>query len=161
MFFFSKFLLNRGPFCGETGTLCFGLRITLPMSFKVRVDQSLPMLFCRLPLMMARIITGCRDRALNPDHSPRRGARYHCTSPTWRWWIMLHYCVKTLTQSETWQTSWSLNCPIAPVVLSLILVVKTVMKEHLTLTVTLQFRRIIYVFKTGLCVLVKIKCFSQ
>ena len=41
-FFFFKFLLDRGPFCGLTGTLCFGLRMTLSMSFKVRVDWSSP-----------------------------------------------------------------------------------------------------------------------
>ena len=35
---FLKFLLNRGPFGGVTGTLCFRLRKTLPMSIKVRVD---------------------------------------------------------------------------------------------------------------------------
>ena len=27
--FFLKFLLDRGPFCGATGTFCFGLRRTL------------------------------------------------------------------------------------------------------------------------------------
>ena len=32
--------LDRGAFCGATGTLCFGLRMILPMSFKVRVDPS-------------------------------------------------------------------------------------------------------------------------
>ena len=43
--FLFKFLLDRGPFCGATGTLCFGLWMTLP---KVRVDRSSPVLFFRL-----------------------------------------------------------------------------------------------------------------
>ena len=29
------FLLDRGPYGGVTGTLCFGLRMTLSLSFKV------------------------------------------------------------------------------------------------------------------------------
>ena len=32
--FFLKFLLDQGPFCGVTGTLCFILQMTLPMGFK-------------------------------------------------------------------------------------------------------------------------------
>ena len=32
------------PFCGTTGTLCFGLWFTLPTDFKGRVDAPLPML---------------------------------------------------------------------------------------------------------------------
>ena len=42
---FLKFILDRGPFCKTTGTLCFGFRMSMPMSFKARVDSSLPMLF--------------------------------------------------------------------------------------------------------------------
>ena len=30
--------------CGATGTLCFGLQLTLPMGFKARVDALLPVL---------------------------------------------------------------------------------------------------------------------
>ena len=44
--FFFK-LSDQGTFCGVTSTLCFGLRMTLPMSFKVRMESS-PVLFCRL-----------------------------------------------------------------------------------------------------------------
>ena len=40
-------LSDQGPFCGVTSTLRFGLRMTLPMSFKVRMESS-PVLFCRL-----------------------------------------------------------------------------------------------------------------
>ena len=41
-----KFLLDRGPFHGVTGNLCFRLGMTLlPIGFKVRVDSSLPALF--------------------------------------------------------------------------------------------------------------------
>ena len=40
--FFSYFLKifcgDKLPFCGVTSTLCFGLQLTLPMGFKVRVD---------------------------------------------------------------------------------------------------------------------------
>ena len=45
--FFKKFLLDRGPFCGATGTFCFKLRMTPPMSFKVSVDRSSPAFICR------------------------------------------------------------------------------------------------------------------
>ena len=38
------------------------------MSFKV---------FCRLRAMLARVISGCLDRASNPDRSPVRRARHH------------------------------------------------------------------------------------
>ena len=47
--FFLKFLLDRGPFCAILGTLCFGLRTTLPMRFKASVDSSSPALFCHFP----------------------------------------------------------------------------------------------------------------
>ena len=43
--FFLKFLLDRGPFCGATGSLRFRLGMTLPMSFKARVGSLLPALF--------------------------------------------------------------------------------------------------------------------
>ena len=82
LFFFFKILLDRGPFCGATVTLCFPLRMTLPMSFKVRVDQSLPALFFHLHAMIPRVISGCWDQALNLDHSPQRRAQYHCASLT-------------------------------------------------------------------------------
>ena len=74
--------LDRGSFCEATGTLCFGLGMTLPMSFKVGVDRSFPVLFCHLYSVIPRVISGCQGRASNPDLSPRRRARYHCTSPT-------------------------------------------------------------------------------
>ena len=80
IFFFFDFLLDRGPFCGATGTLCFGLGMTLPMSFKVRMDQSLPMFFCHLHAMIPKVISGCPDRASNPDRSPQRRTRYHGTN---------------------------------------------------------------------------------
>ena len=80
--FFLKFLLGQGPFCGATGTLCFRLQMTLPMSFKVRVDQSLPALFCHLCTMIPRVISGCQVQASNLDHSLWRQAQFHCTSPT-------------------------------------------------------------------------------
>ena len=62
MNFFKKILLDCGPFFGAIGTLCFGLRMTLSMSFKVRVDRSSPVLFCHLRAMIPRVISGCRDR---------------------------------------------------------------------------------------------------
>ena len=36
--FSKRFLLDRGLFCRATRDICFGLRITLPMGFKARVD---------------------------------------------------------------------------------------------------------------------------
>ena len=51
---------------------CFGLQMTLPISFKVRVDRSSPVLFCGLHSMIPRVISGCRNRASYPDDSPRR-----------------------------------------------------------------------------------------
>ena len=45
---FFKGLLDQGPFCGATGTVCFGLWIALPLGFKARVNPSLPVLFCCL-----------------------------------------------------------------------------------------------------------------
>ena len=38
---FLKFLLDRGSFCGATGTLCFGLQMTLLPMGKVIMDPSL------------------------------------------------------------------------------------------------------------------------
>ena len=35
------FLLDQDPFCGATGTLCFELWTTLPMSFKARLRSFL------------------------------------------------------------------------------------------------------------------------
>ena len=52
LFFFNVlvFLLGTGPFCGATGTLCFGVRMTLQMGIKARMDSSSPLLFCYLCL---------------------------------------------------------------------------------------------------------------
>ena len=43
-----KFFVGSRSFCGVTGALCFGLRMTLPMGFKARMDSLSPMLFCCL-----------------------------------------------------------------------------------------------------------------
>ena len=40
--FFVFFCGDKSPFCGATGALCFGLRLTLPMGFKARVDAPSP-----------------------------------------------------------------------------------------------------------------------
>ena len=45
---FFYFCGDKSPFCGATGTLCFGLQLTLPMGFKARVDPSSPVLCYRL-----------------------------------------------------------------------------------------------------------------
>ena len=42
--FFFLFTVTISPFCGETGTLCFGLQLTLFMSSKSRVDAPSPVL---------------------------------------------------------------------------------------------------------------------
>ena len=34
------FLMDQAPFCGATDYPCFGLRVTVPMGFKSRVDLS-------------------------------------------------------------------------------------------------------------------------
>ena len=65
IFYYFKFLLDQGPFCVDTGTLCLRLRMTLPMGFKVRVDSSLHMLFCCLCITIPRIISGCQDQVSN------------------------------------------------------------------------------------------------
>ena len=85
-----KFLLDSGPFCGATGTLCFRLWMTLPMGFKARLDSSLLELFCHLRTMIPRATSGYQDWESNPDHSPVRGAWYHCTSPAHN---QVHSCV--------------------------------------------------------------------
>ena len=64
-YFFKKFMLDRGPFCVATGTLCFQLRITLPMSFKVRVDRLLPVLYCHLRPMIHK-----GNKNISPAWSP-------------------------------------------------------------------------------------------
>ena len=57
-----KFLLDPGPFYGATGTLCFGLLMTvLPVGFKASVDSLSPVFFCRLGTMSPRVISGCWD----------------------------------------------------------------------------------------------------
>ena len=43
-FFFKKFCLDQGPFCGATDCSCFGLCVSFLMGFKSRVDV-LPALF--------------------------------------------------------------------------------------------------------------------
>ena len=42
---FKFFLLDRGPFCGANGTLCFGFRTTLFLNFKDTVYSSSPALW--------------------------------------------------------------------------------------------------------------------
>ena len=72
-FFYLKFLLDSGPFCGATGILSFGLQMTLlPMGFKardLRVDSSSPALFCHLRTTIPRVISGCLDQA-SPQKIP-------------------------------------------------------------------------------------------
>ena len=40
LFFFQFFGGDKSPFCGAIGTLCYGLKLTLPKGFKARVDLS-------------------------------------------------------------------------------------------------------------------------
>ena len=40
-YFKNKIAVTVSPFCGATGTLCFGLRLE-PMGFKARVDAPSP-----------------------------------------------------------------------------------------------------------------------
>ena len=55
------FLLGRGPFCIATGALYFGLQMTLPTGFKVRVDSLSPGLFCHLRATVPRtMVAGTR-----------------------------------------------------------------------------------------------------
>ena len=53
--FFFNFCGDKSPFCGVTGTLCFGLWLTLPMGFKARVDPSLPAFYSHLCVMILRV----------------------------------------------------------------------------------------------------------
>ena len=56
----SACLLKFGILPNSTGTLCFGLGMTLlPMSFKAKVDSMSPVLFCCLHIMFPRVICGC------------------------------------------------------------------------------------------------------
>ena len=92
LFLFLKFLLDRGSFCEVTVTLCFGLQIILSMSFKIRMDQLSPVLFCQFHAIIPRVISGCQDRASNPDRFPRRQARYHCTILGYWWHTRMVLC---------------------------------------------------------------------
>ena len=38
LYFLKKFCGDKSPFCGTTGTVCFGLWLTLPIGFKARLD---------------------------------------------------------------------------------------------------------------------------
>ena len=38
--FLKIYVVIKSPFCGANGTLCFVLKLTLPMGFKARVDPS-------------------------------------------------------------------------------------------------------------------------
>ena len=39
-----KFAVTMSTFCGDTGTVCFGLQLISPMGFKARLDAPSPML---------------------------------------------------------------------------------------------------------------------
>ena len=54
-------------FLGATGTLCFRLRMILPVGFKARMDPSSPVLFCHLHVVISRAMSGCWDQASNPE----------------------------------------------------------------------------------------------
>ena len=92
---FLKVLLDRGPFCRATGSLCLGLGMTLPMGFKARVDSSSPVLFCCLCTKIPRAISGCQDLKLNLDRSSVSGARCYCSNPAWHFPYRLHKSVLT------------------------------------------------------------------
>ena len=51
--------------------------------FKASVDSSLPMLFCHLCTTIPRAISGCQEKASNPDRPPVRRAWYHGANPVW------------------------------------------------------------------------------
>ena len=57
LFFFQFFLFccDKSPFCGATGSLCFGLLLTLPMGVKARVDTQSPVLFSLLRVITLRV----------------------------------------------------------------------------------------------------------
>ena len=48
--------MDRGSFCGVTGAHYFELRVSMALSFKVRVDLLWPALFCPLRTMFPRAI---------------------------------------------------------------------------------------------------------
>ena len=57
LLFLKIFCDNKSPFCGATGTLCFGLRMTLPTGFKTKVDPSSATLcscLCIMTLLIPR-----------------------------------------------------------------------------------------------------------
>ena len=56
-YFIFNISLNRVPFCGVTGPLYFGLRMTPPIDFKARVDPSSPMPLRCLHVMILRVIS--------------------------------------------------------------------------------------------------------
>ena len=49
---FLIFAVTMSPFCGATGTFCFGHQFTVPMDFKAMVDPPLPV------LSMSLVISG-------------------------------------------------------------------------------------------------------
>ena len=73
------FLLDRGLFCGATGTLCFGLWMALLLGFKTRVDSSSPVLFTSPgPTLVTRtghlILNLINDTIVSAQYSVSRGS---------------------------------------------------------------------------------------
>ena len=60
-------------FCGATGTLCFGLRLTPPMSFKAKVDAPFPTLYVFLCVMDPRCQLWFPKKRPGPNFSPWYG----------------------------------------------------------------------------------------
>ena len=52
---FFLFCHDKSPFCGATGTPCFALWLTLPTSFKAKVDIPSPVLCSYLCIMILRV----------------------------------------------------------------------------------------------------------
>ena len=51
-------MLHQCPFCGATGILCFGFRMTLPMRVKAKLGSSSSAHICCLCATMPKLMTG-------------------------------------------------------------------------------------------------------
>ena len=55
---------DKSPFCGATGSVCFGLQLTLSMGFNARLDAPSPAFFSCLHTMILKSYQGTNEQHL-------------------------------------------------------------------------------------------------
>ena len=77
---------DKSAFCGATGTLCFGLRLTLPMGFKAQGGCTITCSICCLCIMDSQSQLWIPRPGPGPNFTPLYGEATARETAQWHFW---------------------------------------------------------------------------